>query len=335
MAKPDVPYAIRNEVATRLAASQTGFFLDETIKRMKPSVIKPYTSKKGFERLLRFLEDHARIKVVLLSNDGVTTRYWLYDISRHYGQPFPTGYLEVVPPVKEESVREEKKPKASAAAPKHAPLAKEVTIVKPTIRATTPVCPIGDREQTIEELARIGFKSEPRTETPARVYRTRPTEQVPGPFAGLKDLLLPNGDSDGDHGAPTRAPIDIVQEEVPVLTAVSNDGQVTVQAIETSPAPAAQLAIEEEKELTMTANAAMNFSNLDPAQLANIGQQLLDASKKAEKQQQLSKTIEEVATLQLEIAAATAKLERLSEEQIEAVDRLAKASEALRKLMTR
>lgn len=85
----------------------------------------------------------------------------------------------------------------------------------------------------------------------------------------------------------------------------------------------------------MTANAALNYSNLDPAQLANIGQQLLEASKKAEKQQQLSKTVEEVAKLQLEIAAATVKLERLSEEQIEAVDRLTKASEALRKLMAR
>lgn len=335
MAKPDVPYAIRNEVATRLAASQTGFFLDETLKRMKPSVIKPYTSKKGFDRMLRFLEDHARIKVVILSNDGVSTRYWLYDISRHYGQPFPTGYLEVVPPVKEEVVKEEKKPRVSAAAPKHAPLAKEVTIVKPNIRATTPVCPIGDRQQTIEELAQIGFKSEPRAEPAPRVYRTRPTEQVPGPFAGLKDLLMPNGDHDGDDGAVSRAPIDILQEEVPVLTEVLDDGQITVQVVESSPAPVAQSAIEEEKESTMTANATLNFANLDPAQLANIGQQLLEASKKAEKQQQLSKTVEEVAKLQLEIAAATVKLERLSEEQIEAVDRLTKASEALRKLMAR
>lgn len=334
MAKPDVPYAIRNEVATRLAASHTGFFLDETLKRMKPSVVKPYTSKKGFERMLRFLEDHARIKVVPLTNDGVSSRYWLYDISRHEGQPFPGGYLEVVPQVKEEVVKEVRKPKPSAAAPKHAPLAKAVEIRKPIPAVpSTPVCHLGDQKQTIEDLANIGFKREPRNEPTPRVYVRRPTETVPGPFAGLKELLGNNGDYDGDGGEPKGAPV--APEEVPTLTTVEEDGRISMQVVEPSPAPVAQPAIEEEKETNMTASVAMNFANMDPAQLATIGQQLLEASKKAEKQQQLGKTLEEVATLQLEIAASSAKLERLAEEQLEAVERLSKASEALRKLMAR
>ena len=336
MAKPDVPYAIRNEIATRLAASQTGFFLDETLKRLKPTVIKPYTSKKGFDRLLRFLEEHARIKLVLLSNDGVTTRYWVYDVSRHYGQPFPGGYQEVVPPVKEVVVKEEKKPKPSAAAPKHAPLAREVNTTRPAPRATTPVCSLGDGvKETLDVITQIGQKREAREEPAPRVYRTRPTEVVPGPFAGLKDMLLPNADFDGDNEHAGRTP-KIEQDEVPTLGTEDADGRVEMQVVETSPAPVAQPAIEEEKELTMTANAAaLNYANLDPAQLANIGQQLLEASKKAEKQQQLTKTVDEVAKLQLEIAAASAKLERLAEEQLEAVERLSKASEALRKLMAR
>lgn len=329
MAKPDVPYAIRNEVATRLAVSQTGFFLDETLKRMKPSVVKPYMSKKGFDRMLRFLEDHARIKVVPLSNDGISTRYWLYDISRHEGQPFPGGYLEVVPQVKEEAVKEVRKPKPSAAAPKHAPLAKSVEIRKPIPAVTSiPVCHLGDQKKTIEELAAIGFKRDPRAEPEPRVYRTRPTESVPGPFAGLKDLLNNEGvESDVYETADV---------EVPVVVETLGCGLTTVQVVENpSPAPVAQTAIEEEKEPTMTASATLNFANMDPAQLADIGQQLLEASKKAEKQQQLGKTIEEVAKLQLEIAASSAKLERLAEEQLEAVERLSKASEALRKLMAR
>lgn len=334
MAKPDVPYAIRNEVATRLAVSHTGFFLDETLKRMKPSVVKPYTSKKGFERMLRFLEDHARIKVVPLTNDGVSSRYWLYDISRHEGQPFPGGYLEVVPQVKEEVVKEVRKPKPSAAAPKHAPLARSVEIRKPIPAVpSTPVCHLGDQKKTIEELAAIGFKRDPRVEPEPRVYRTRPTETVPGPFAGLKDLLGNNGDYDGDGGEPKGAPV--VTEEVPVVVETLGCGLTTVKVVEPSPAPVAQPAIEEEKETNMTASAALNFANMDPAQLATIGQQLLEASKKAEKQQQLGKTLEEVAALQLEIAASSAKLERLAEEQLEAVERLSKASEALRKLMAR
>lgn len=337
MAKPDVPYAIRNEVATRLAASHTGFFLDETLKRMKPSVVKPYTSKKGFERMLRFLDDHARIKVVPLTNDGVSSRYWLYDISRHFGQPFPTGYFEVVPQVKEEVVKEVRKPKPSAAAPKHAPLAKSVEIRKPIPAvSSTPVCHLGDQKQTIEDLANIGFKREPRNEPTPRVYVRRPTETVPGPFAGLKELLGNNGDYDGDGGEPKGAPeAPEATEEVPVVVETLGCGLTTVKVVESSPAPVAQPAIEEEKETNMTASVAMNFANMDPAQLATIGQQLLEASKKAEKQQQLGKTLEEVATLQLEIAASSAKLERLAEEQLEAVERLSKASEALRKLMAR
>lgn len=329
MAKPDVPYAIRNEVATRLAVSHTGFFLDETLKRMKPSLVKPYMSKKGFDRMLRFLEDHARIKVVPLSNDGISTRYWLYDISRHEGQPFPGGYLEVVPQVKEEVVKEARKPKPSSATPKHAPLAKAVEVRKPIPTVvTTPVCHLGDQKKTIEELSTIGFKRDPRAEPAPRVYRTRPTETVPGPFAGLKDLLNNEGVEDDV--------VETVEVDVPVVVETLGCGLTTVRVVEKpSPAPVAQPAIEEEKEPTMTASTTLNFSNMDPAQLADIGQQLLEASKKAEKQQQLGKTIEEVAKLQLEIAASSAKLERLAEEQLEAVERLSKASEALRKLMAR
>lgn len=332
MAKPDVPYAIRNEVATRLAVSHTGFFLDETLKRMKPSLVKPYMSKKGFDRMLRFLEDHARIKVVPLSNDGVSTRYWLYDISRHEGQPFPGGYLEVVPQVKEEVVKEVRKPKPSSTAPKHAPLAKSVEVRKPIPTVvSTPVCHLGDQKKTIEELTTIGFKRDPRAEPAPRVYRTRPTETVPGPFAGLKDLLNNEGAEDDVLEA-----VETVEVDVPVVVETLGCGLTTVRVVENpSPAPVAQPAIEEEKEPTMTASATLNFSNMDPAQLADIGQQLLEASKKAEKQQQLGKTIEEVAKLQLEIAASSAKLERLAEEQLEAVERLSKASEALRKLMAR
>ena len=314
MAKPTVPYAIRNELASRLTSSMTGFFLDDAIRHMKPYVVKPYTSRKGFAQLLRFLADHPRLVVTELTDDGRNTRQWLHDKDRHAGQAFPAGYHEVVQKVDATGATVVVEPPADADdfevwtddvvyVPEEPTPAVDYTPRKEQVKP-------GSMPTIDSPLANLGFKRDPVPERPARTYSTRSTEEVPGPFAGLKDLLSQ------EKSQP--APAAIVVEEQ-----------------KQSPAPVAQSAIETEKEDNMTANTALNFANMDPAQLANIGQQLLEASKKAEKQQQLAQNLERVRELQLEIAAATVTIERITEEALVASERLSKASEELRKLVAR
>ena len=95
----------------------------------------------------------------------------------------------------------------------------------------------------------------------------------------------------------------------------------------------------EEKEMsaakkTMSLNNAVPVSqNMDLAAMAALGQQLIDAAKKAERDQEQKQSLARIQALQLEIAGATATILRLTDEQLTATRRLEKASDELKTLM--
>ena len=77
------------------------------------------------------------------------------------------------------------------------------------------------------------------------------------------------------------------------------------------------------------------MGTMDPAAMAALGQQLLDAAKRAERENDQKKSLARIQALQLEIAGATATIIRLTDEQLTATMRLEKASNELKTLMSK
>ena len=77
------------------------------------------------------------------------------------------------------------------------------------------------------------------------------------------------------------------------------------------------------------------MGTMDPAAMAALGQQLLDAAKRAERENDQKKSLARIQALQLEIAGATATIQRLTDEQVTATRRLEKASDELKTLMAK
>ena len=94
------------------------------------------------------------------------------------------------------------------------------------------------------------------------------------------------------------------------------------------------------KSKTLSLNAATFVQqsipeNMDLAAMAALGQQLIDAAKKAERDQEQKQSMVRIQALQLEIAGATATIIRLTDEQLTATMRLEKASNELKILMSK
>lgn len=275
----NVSYAIRNDIASRLNRSHTGFFLDETLRRGGPHAQTISESNKLTKKLLEMLAAHPGIETcVLKPHDGGKERWWLMHPIKHTGQPFPLGYCGARTAVSE--------------------------AVDKKLNPTPPV-----REEQGPQLT----KADP-PPPPNPVVHTSGKVKGTGFFDAMRKAKAP------------AQPDPVVVEEPVVVQEVLPE----VIVVEQSPI------IEEKKELDMTASVAVPpaFANMDPAQLANMGQALLDAAKKAEKQQEQQRTLAAVKDLQREIAAASATLTRLNDEQLDALDRLSKASEALRAITT-
>lgn len=275
----NVSYAIRNDIASRLNRSHTGFFLDETLRRGGPHAQNILDSNKLTKKLLELLNAHPGIETcVLKPHDGGKERWWLMHPLKHTGQPFPLGYCGARTPV-------------SAAVD----------------RKLNPPTPI--REERGPQLT----KADP-PPAPNPVVHTSGKVKGTGFFDAMRKAKAPQEPKPVVEDTVIEEPV-VVQEALPE---VNEEQQSPI--------------VEEKKELDMTASVAVPpaFANMDPAELANMGKALLDAAKKAEKQQEQQRTLASIKEIQREIAAANATLIRLNDEQLDAIDRLTKATEALR-----
>lgn len=279
----NVSYAIRNDIASRLNRSQTGFFLDETLRRGGPHAQQILESSKLMRKLIELLDAHPAIETcVLRPQDGGKERTWLMHPLKHTGQPFPLGYCGARTAISE--------------------------AVERKLHPTPPI-----REERGPQLT----KADP-PPAPNPIVHTSGKVKGTGFFDAMRKAKPPV--------KPEPVVEELVEEPVEVPAVVQEVQVVVAQVEEQSPI------IEEKKELDMTASVAVPpaFANMDPAELANMGKALLDAAKKAEKQQEQQRTLASIKEIQREIAAANATLSRLNDEQLDALDRLGKATEALR-----
>ena len=119
--------------------------------------------------------------------------------------------------------------------------------------------------------------------------------------------------------------------------------EVNITEPKESPVPPTPILEEKEmppksKTLSLNATTLVQQSipeNMDLAAMAALGQQLIDAAKKAERDQEQKQSMVRIQALQLEIAGATATIIRLTDEQLTATMRLEKASNELKILMSK
>lgn len=230
-------HAIRNNIAAKLAMSETGFFLEDYLEKVPHKTSREFASNRGLTELLKFLNAHPRIESACLTSVEGFSKWWLIDKARH-DRTYPDGW-----------------------------------------------------------------------------------------FAKTK------------RSAPTKVFVASSSEEPPPALQLALE-----KALETNNSPAPVTPDPEEEEMSAT-NNVLSLKNsqpatdtsfmgtMDPAAMAALGQQLLDAAKKAERENDQKKTLSRIQALQLEIAGATATILRLTDEQLTATRRLEKASDELKTLM--
>ena len=224
-------HAIRNNIAAKLTMSETGFFLEDFIEKIPQKTAREFTTNRGLNELLKFLNAHPRIETVCLTSMEGFSKWWVIDKTRH-DRTYPDGWF-------------------------------------------------------------------------AKTKRTSPAKTLTQPFADQPPVLQPELEKSFED---TKNPVEITPNV-------------------------------EEKEMsaakkTMSLNNAVPVSqNMDLAAMAALGQQLIDAAKKAERDQEQKQSLARIQALQLEIAGATATILRLTDEQLVATMRLEKASNELKTLM--
>ena len=224
-------HAIRNNIATKLTMSETGFFLEDFIEKIPQKTAREFTTNRGLTELLKFLNAHPRIETVCLTSMEGFSKWWVIDKTRH-DRTYPDGWF-------------------------------------------------------------------------SKTKRTSPAKTLTQPFADQSPVLQPELEKSFED---TKNPVEITPNV-------------------------------EEKEMsaakkTMSLNNAVPVSqNMDLAAMAALGQQLIDAAKKAERDQEQKQSLARIQALQLEIAGATATILRLTDEQLTATARLEKASDELKTLM--
>ena len=230
-------FAIRNNIAARLAMSETGFFLEDFLEKVPQKTSREFTTNRGLTELIKFLNAHPRIEAMSVTSLEGFSKWWLIDKDRH-DRVFPDGWFV----------------KTKRTAPSK------------TFTTTFP-------------------KDEP-------VALQNPLEKA------LED--------------------NIVESKEPPIQHITN-----VEEKEMPP-----------KAKTMSLNT-VSPENMDLAAMAALGQQLIDAAKKAERDQSQKEAMARIQALQLEIAGATATILRLTDEQLTVNLRLEKASKELQTLMSK
>lgn len=89
-----VPYAVRNDVCSRLNKSSRGMFLDDTLRRGSIHALKIANSPKLISGLVKLLNEHPAVLVreVASVEDG-TKRWWAISTKKGMDRTPPNGYV--------------------------------------------------------------------------------------------------------------------------------------------------------------------------------------------------------------------------------------------------
>lgn len=96
----NVPYAVRNDVCSRLNKSSRGMFLDDTLRRGSIHALKIANSPKLISGLVKLLNEHPALLVreVESQEDG-TKRWWAISTKKGMDRSPPHGYSFADEPV--------------------------------------------------------------------------------------------------------------------------------------------------------------------------------------------------------------------------------------------
>lgn len=89
-----VPYAVRNDMCSRLNKSSRGMFLDDTLRRGSIHALKIANSPKLISGLVKLLNEHPAVLVreVESQEDG-TRRWWAISTKKGMDRSPPNGYV--------------------------------------------------------------------------------------------------------------------------------------------------------------------------------------------------------------------------------------------------
>lgn len=267
MSKPNsVPYAIRNDLCTRLNKSSHGFFLDEALRRGSIHALRIANSAKLTAGLIKLLSGHPALLAREVQPEGEgKNRWWVISTKKNHDRSPPEGYSFV-----EEVEAEQAQPSSV-----------EISVYQEPPQTT---------------------KYDERPEPSPVVYSTKPLEKSSA-FEALKNV------------APR-----IVEEERPVVEEVV----VSVEPIDQE---------EKQKEPEMTSSVATSALS-QAALLRKQAEEMTALAANLEREDAAVKRLEELRPVQLEIARATAIMQRTTGEMLDAMEILEKASEKLRVLVT-
>lgn len=236
-------HAIRNNIAAKLAMSETGFFLEDYLEKVPHKTSREFASNRGLTELLKFLNAHPRIESACLTSVEGFSKWWLIDKARH-DRTYPDGWFA-------KTKRQEPT---------------KIFVAQPSVE------PPPALQLALEKALEVNI--------------TEPKESPVPPTPILEEKEMPPKSKTLSLNAAT-----LVQQSIP--------------------------------------------ENMDLAAMAALGQQLIDAAKKAERDQEQKQSMVRIQALQLEIAGATATIIRLTDEQLTATMRLEKASNELKILMSK
>ena len=230
-------HAIRNNIAAKLAMSETGFFLEDYLEKVPHKTSREFASNRGLTELLKFLNAHPRIESACLTSVEGFSKWWLIDKARH-DRTYPDGWF-----------------------------------------------------------------AKTKRQEPTKIFVAQPSvEPPPALQLALQEAF--------ENNAPATTITPIPEEKEMPKTNV--------------------LSLKEKPQPFQPAQEPM-----DLAAMAALGQQLIDAARKAEREQEQKQSMVRIQALQLEIAGATATILRLTDEQLTATMRLEKASNELKTLMSK
>lgn len=146
----NVPYAVRNDLCSRLNKSSRGMFLDDALRRGSIHALKISNSPKLTIGLVKLLNEHPALLVreVVSAEDG-SKRWWAISAKKGMDRSPPSGYSFVDDLPVRETVRELEPPQAAKYDKRPEP--------SPVIYSTKPVESVSAfdalRNATIEEPA--------------------------------------------------------------------------------------------------------------------------------------------------------------------------------------
>ena len=85
-------HAIRNNIATKLTMSETGFFLEDFIEKLPQKIARDFSTNRGLTELLKFLNAHPRIETICLTSIEGFSKWWVMDKTRH-DRTFPDDWF--------------------------------------------------------------------------------------------------------------------------------------------------------------------------------------------------------------------------------------------------